>query len=126
MSMQRSTPIRGLAFVAVLALAAACGNDEPAVQPPVDPSPEGDMFGIATVDNNFAPSRLDVPAGEEITVEVQNNGQNPHSFTIDELDVDTGVLQAGETAEVTFAVPDEPVEFRCTVHPDMLGTVQPG
>lgn len=127
MPMQRSsTLLRGLALVAVLAVAAGCNNGEETTQPPIDPTPDEGVFGIATIDNNFAPSRLEVPAGQEITVEVRNNGQNPHTFTIAELDVDTGILQAGETAEVTFTVPDEPMEIVCLVHAQMRGTLQPG
>lgn len=123
--MRRTTILRSLSLVAVIALAAGCGGEEPTTQPPLDPSPEEGVVGIATIDNNFAPSRLDATAGEEITVEVRNNGQNPHTFTISELGVDTGIIQSGETAEVTLTVPDEPVEIVCTVHPEMRGTLQP-
>ena len=120
------TLLRGLALVAVLALAAGCNNgDGEVTQPPVDPTPEEDTFGIALVDNNFAPSRFEVPAGEEITVQVRNNGQNPHTFTIRDLDVDTGTLAAGDTAEETLTVPDEPVEIVCLIHSEMRGTLQP-
>lgn len=106
---------------------AACGSDDPTVPDPSevvesvedavgDAVDDSDLPPVATVDNSFAPSMLAASFGEELTVTVVNNGQNPHSFTIDAIDVDTGVLQPGESAEVTFAMPDQDVEYYCTVH----------
>ena len=122
------------AVLAAAALAlAACGSDEPTVPQPgdvVETIEEGlaeAVPPIATVDNNFAPSNFAAPAGQQITLTITNNGQNSHSFTIDSLAVDTGVLEPGQQAQVTFTMPDQEVQFYCTVHGAevMSGTIDP-
>lgn len=127
--------LRIAALLAVIALAAAAcgGDDEPTVQPDdqgeqMMEEADGGLPPVATVDNAFAPSMLEIATGEEVTIMVRNNGVNPHTFTIDELDVDTGVLNGGDTAEVTFTMPDEEVEYYCTVHGRaiMSGTISVG
>lgn len=128
----RGKLLGALLGVSVLVLA-ACGGDEPAVPDPgeiAESVQEGladAVPPVATVDNNFAPSRFPATAGEEITVNVSNNGQNSHSFTIDSLDVDTGVLAPGDSAEVTFTMPDQEAQFYCTVHGAevMSGVIEP-
>lgn len=116
--MRTRTRFGALIAVSVFALA-ACGGDDPTVQGDGDGDGGGnggDTIQVAMVDNNFAPSMLELPAGEEVTISTPNNGQNSHSFTIDDLDVDTGVIEAGEGAEVTFTVPEGETEYYCTVH----------
>jgi len=122
--------IRPLALAACAALTlAACGSDDPTLPDPseVVESVEGALEDaqdevdtglppVATVDNAFAPSMLAASFGDELTITVVNNGENPHSFTIDALEVDTGVLQAGDSAAVTFNMPDQDMEYYCTVH----------
>lgn len=121
---------RLVVVVAISAIAlAACGGDDPTV--PAGPTGgdvgAGETARVGAIDNDFAPASFAAPAGQEITVTVSNSGQNPHSFTIDSLDVDTGVMNSGDQAEVTFTMPDEEVEFYCTVHGAevMSGTIDP-
>lgn len=104
-----------LMTVSVLLLAACGGNDDPTIQPDGGGGDAGDAIQVAMVDNSFAPSMLELSAGEEVTITAPNNGQNPHSFTIDDL-VDTGVLEAGDSTEVTFTVPEGETQYYCTVH----------
>jgi plastocyanin len=70
---------------------------------------------IGTEDFAFDPKDASVAAGGKVTV--TNNGQAPHTLTLDDQPVDTGTIQPGATGEVT--VPDEPgsYSYRCTVHP---------
>lgn len=125
--------IRLVAVLTASALAlVACGSDEPTVPDPEDVVEDageglaGAVPPVAMVDNNFAPSNFAAPAGEEITLTVTNNGQNPHTFTIESLNVDTGILESGQQAEVSFTMPDEEVPFICTVHGEaMSGTIDP-
>lgn len=133
--MKRYLPV----LVSSIFVLAACGSDDPtlpspdevveSVQGAVDDVREevGDLSipPVATVDNAFAPSMLQAMFGDELSIEVVNNGENPHSFTIDALEVDTGVLSSGDSAQVTFNMPDQDVQFYCTVHgPDtMAGTI---
>jgi plastocyanin len=129
--------MRGLRFAIPLTLlvllAASCGGEDPTISTPTgSPSPLETETGteippVAMVDNKFAPSMLEATPGEEVTIQLRNNGQNPHSFTIDALEIDTGVIESGETAEVTFGMPKEEQVFYCTVHGDsMSGTITPG
>jgi plastocyanin len=74
-------------------------------------------------DDEFAPTRLELPAGEQVTVEVTNDGSNQHNFTIDSLDLSTGTMSGGDVNTATFTVPDGTTEFRCTFHKDMTGTI---
>jgi len=105
-----------LVATSVLLLAACGGDDDPTVQPENGGGNGGDAIQVAMVDNSFAPSMLELPAGEEVTIATPNNGQNPHSFTIDDPAVDTGVIDAGESTEVTFTVPEGETQYYCTVH----------
>lgn len=112
------TRLGALIAASVLLLSACGGDDDPTVQPEngAENGGGGEATQVALVDNNFAPSMLELPAGQEVTITTPNNGQNSHSFTIDELDVDTGVLGSGDTAEVTFTVPEGETQYYCTVH----------
>ncbi|HEX6207467.1 MAG TPA: cupredoxin domain-containing protein [Actinomycetota bacterium] len=113
--MRTSTRLGALIAASVLLLAACGGDDDPTVEGGDDAGGAGGTQ-VAMVDNNFAPSSLELTAGEEVTISTPNNGQNPHSFTIDDLGVDTGELAAGESSEVTFTVPEGETQYYCTVH----------
>lgn len=117
------TPSRVAAVTALaLGLAACGGDDEPTTAEPATPeataeAPDEGPPPVAMVDNNFGPSMLTVAGGQEVTIDLRNNGQNSHTFTIDELGVDTGIVEPGEEASATFAVPESgEIEFYCTVH----------
>lgn len=140
--------IIGYAAIIVLALAlAACANEaaDPAA---VDTAPtavaeestpeaieeeatpeavenEPTSVQLALQDDMFAPQTLELTAGSEVTVEVTNDGNNPHTFTIPSLDVDTGTLQPGDSTQVTFTAPGHETEFRCVIHSSMTGTISP-
>lgn len=81
---------------------------------------------IAAVDNEFDPTELKLTAGEEVTVTFTNNGETIHTFTSEELGFDTGNVDPGASAEVTFTAPEEETPFVCTIHEasdDMVGTI---
>lgn len=81
---------------------------------------------VSAVDNSFDPSTLSAAAGSEVTVEVTNDGSNPHTFTIDDLEVDTGSIAGGGSASATFTMPDSSVDFYCAIHGEstMSGTIE--
>lgn len=130
-----------LAILAVAAFAfAACGDDQPTVPdvpdlpspPPAEtptdvPPAVGETVSVSAQDNFFDPDTLSFAAGVELTVEVTNDGNVSHTFTIDELDADTGTIGAGGSATVTFTVPDTEVTYYCTIHGKsaMFGTLAP-
>lgn len=80
---------------------------------------------IGAVDNEFEPTDLALTPGEEVTVAFTNDGETVHTFTSEELDFDTGNVEPGDTAEVTFTAPEEETPFVCTIHEasGMVGTI---
>ena len=74
-------------------------------------------------DNVFEPNVLDLPAGTEATLEVRNEGEMNHNFTIDALGVSTGPMEPGDVMTVRFTPPAGTSDFRCTWHPEMVGTI---
>jgi plastocyanin len=71
---------------------------------------------VDAVDNAFAPTFVKARAGAEVTVTVENTGENEHTFTIDDQDVDLE-LNSGDTAEATVTLPDdEGLRFYCEIH----------
>jgi hypothetical protein len=57
-------------------------------------------------DDEFAPKDLHLEAGEAVSVEVRNDRNQGHNFTIDELDLSTGTLEPGDVMTATFVVPN--------------------
>ena len=125
-----------LGMVLVLALvAASCGGDEGGTITVDGQSANDhgttDVSGETSVefemdDFYFSPTVLQGEAGQTITLEVANEGENEHSFTSDGLGVDEEVESEGTaTIEITF--PDSgQVEFHCKYHADkgMRGVVE--
>lgn len=118
-----------IASLAVLLVTGACTNGS---EPGADTASEGgratSTASISAVDNAFEPNELQLTAGEEVTVSFTNEGANPHTFTSDELGFDTGSVEPGATAEVTFTAPEEETAFVCSIHEesdDMVGTIVP-
>jgi plastocyanin len=121
-----------LSMVPVLALTACGGGDEAGTptSPPGattdSPSPTATEASgetrIAMQDNVFQPNTLTVASGAEL--ELDNEGQNPHTFTIDGEDVDTQV-NAGENAKVTLDLAAGTYDFVCRFHQSlgMTGTL---
>jgi plastocyanin len=87
------------------------------------PAP-GPALEVEAGDNVFSPKTLEVEAGQTTTVEITNTGRIPHDFTIAELGLTTGVLQPGDVATATFAPPAGDVEYTCTLHRGMEGTLE--
>lgn len=74
-------------------------------------------------DDEFAPDALRLDAGEEVHVEVRNEGGQGHNFTIDALDLSTGTVAPGNVVTAAFMVPNGTTEYRCTFHPGMSGEI---
>lgn len=87
-------------------------------------SAPGDAVQLVMDDSAFAPDTLELPAGKEVTIEVINNDDIPHDFTIESIDLSTGLIEAGGVATATFAVPDSVTGFVCTIHPNMTGRME--
>ncbi len=73
---------------------------------------------VGAVDFAFEPKDASVAAGGKVTV--TNRGQAPHTMTLDDVDLDTGSIDPGASAELT--APDAPgsYSYRCAVHPGRM------
>ena len=70
---------------------------------------------VKAVDIAFEPTTLDVVAGEPVNVNVVNDGETLHDFTLEAADVHVNV-EPGETRTTSFTI-DEPGQYeaKCTV-----------
>ena len=67
-------------------------------------------------DDYFEPKTVKGDPGQEITLELKNEGNAEHNFTLTEQSVDQDV-EAGEEAEVTVTVPQSgTLTFYCKYH----------
>lgn len=122
--MRRGT-LLGL-VLGIALVAASCGGDEEGGSTTIggenanDHGTE-DVSGESSVafemdDFYFEPTVLEGEAGQTVTLEVENEGENAHTFTSDELGVDEEV-QPGEDAEIEITFPDSgQVVFECRFH----------
>ena len=123
------------------------GSEEEHVTGEPTATPEGVVDGIVLGDNFFIYNDTTAPeivvtAGQEVTIEITNDGKLLHNMHISDasgnydIDVcavgdpepcsDPDQLFEGETATITFRF-DEPgtYPFRCDFHPlDMVGTIR--
>jgi plastocyanin len=76
------------------------------------------------LDRTFRPSILRLKAGDRVTVEVSNKDDTPHDFAIELMDLNTGIIEPGESATATFTVPESSTEFVCTLHSGMTGRIE--
>lgn len=107
------------------AVLGACGGQVAASGNVTRGAASQDAEKLAAQDNEFGPQRITGKAGEEITVEVTNEGDAAHNFVIEELSVSSGTLKSDEIATVKFVMPDSPTEFVCTFHGGMTGELVP-
>lgn len=126
-------------IVTLGALAAACGggSDEttapPATtgggttsSPAASPTETGGGSTEATlsiIDFNFDPSTLSVASGG--TIQITNTGAAPHTFTVDNTDVDVS-FDPGASEAVPINLDPGDYPFHCKIHPQMTGTLTVG
>jgi len=104
-----------IAFILSLALS-ACGNSGPSTNIRVD-----------MVEFMFTPTDFTVPAGQEITIGLSNNGAVTHDFIIMKYGTSVGddfddedrpnvyweaEMEPGVSATYTFTAPSEPGEYQ--------------
>lgn len=116
---------------------------QPAIPPTAQPiqaqvtEPTDGVIQVPMRDNIFVVNNLKVKAGQEVTIRIINEGQNPHNLRVagpdgqwgsgDDFAVpaDGSFIQGGQQAEAVFT-PYQPgvYSFRCDVHPtDMWGII---
>lgn len=69
---------------------------------------------IESVDIDFIPAEVTIPANTDVIVRLPNNGQIPHNFSINELDIDV-TFQAGESPEVGINAPPGTYYYYCNI-----------
>jgi plastocyanin len=83
-------------------------------------------LSVDAVDFGFEPAELDVDPGAEVTVTFSNTGEAPHTMTAEDVGLNIEA-DPGASAEGTFTAPESgTVDFVCTIHPDMKGTISVG
>jgi plastocyanin len=82
-------------------------------------------LAVNSVDFAFKPTTLRAPAGEDVTVVLNNKGAQAHSFTVSDLECNTGSVAGGTKVSVTFTMPDVATEFTCIFHENMTGKLAP-
>lgn len=118
-------PFLVLAGVVAAFAIAACGRPIPASGDVRPGAAEGQSIEVVALDNEFEPAILELEPGTQVTIEVDNQGQQPHNLVIDKIDLSTGTLAPGDVATATFTVLDGPVTFYCSFHPGMKGQLLP-
>ena len=91
-----------------------------------DVSGETGKVEIELDDDYFEPTILKGKPGQTVTLELKNEGNNPHTLTISEQSVDTEV-QPGDEAEADVTFPQSgQLAFVCTFHESkgMVGALE--
>ena len=115
-------------MVWVFSLKGSPGNRLQAMPAPKPPQTLIELTGpiekatkVNLADYTFAPARITVEAGTKVTF--TNAGKTPHNATGSQGGGwDTGLLDGGQTATVTFNEPGT-YNYNCTPHPFMVGQV---
>ena len=109
---------------------AACGNNA------ASPSTE---INLTMTDFQFSPNAFTVPAGQEITLNLENTGGVVHSFVIMQKGQSAGTefndedqpnvyweveIQPGGSANTSFMAPEDPGDYEVVCH--IPGHVQAG
>ncbi len=84
----------------------------------------GNIVGESKVDlvardNSFSPDTVRVDDTKYVRLTIVNEGENPHTFTIEEIDIDTGTIDPGARRTLLFPAPAEPQTFVCKIHVDL-------
>ena len=111
-----------LAAAFALIMLAACSGAERSGDVRDGPA-DGDAIELEARDNEFLPAEVSIPAGEEAAIEIENTGSAVHDFTIEDLDVSSGPIAAGDVVTVTISGITQDTGFRCTLHGGMEGTL---
>ena len=92
-------------------------RETPGPFPTSTPLPDGAAL-VSIVDFGYMPGVIRVRAGQ--TVVWRNDGREVHDVTGD--DWHSGPLEPTIEYRQTFGTPGT-IQYRCTVHPDMVGTI---
>jgi len=129
-----------LAAVLALALATAmvavaCGSGSSGKAIRITPGGAGATLDITVGDNFYKPNEFQVRAGQQVTLNVTNEGVAVHTVrlagpdnryeTDDDTALDPPMIKSGQTVSLVWTAPSEPgtYKFRCDYHPEETGTI---
>jgi plastocyanin len=125
MSVRSRTLARVVAVMALGVALAACGNSSDPLGNVAARAATGDAVKIEAVDGDrFTPATLELPAGEEVTIEITNTDDRAHDLAVEAAGLNTGTIEGGAVATATFTVPEGITQFVCTFHSGMTGTIE--
>lgn len=61
------------------------------------------IIPVEISDETFSPVGIHISLNELAGISVANRGEKPHSFVIDELDIDSGPIEPGQTKELELS-----------------------
>jgi plastocyanin len=102
------------AILAIAGFLVACGGGDD------DDEDSGSSSGggneVEMYEFRYEPKELTARAGQAVTLELKNEGEQPHSFTITGL-VDSQRVEKGQSKSITFTPTQAgSLTFFCTVH----------
>ena len=119
-------PLSAAPFLVVAVLAAGCGGDDDGSGLSSEPVPDDPDVIILAEDMAFDPDEVTVPAGEPVTIVIDNRdkGVNHNIHVEDAPAPNKTSLELGESQQaLTVTLPVGEYEFVCDIHPDMTGTM---
>jgi plastocyanin len=112
------TAVRCFIVIAFVGTASACSGED---APPACEDPEA-TTSVEMLDFDYAPACVEASAGD--TLDVSNTGEAPHTFTVDEADLNLDV-PAGEEGTLTLegVTAGTVYEVRCVYHTEMTAAL---
>jgi len=107
--------------------AGATPGASPSASPAASPAADAGAPVVHTVDIAFEPKELTIKANTDVTVTIENHGQLQHDFYIDDLGIQSDLLDAGGSTTVTINAEPGTYEYYCSVtghkQAGMVGTL---
>jgi len=124
-----------VALMGVAVTAAACGGGSSGPTTQITPEGAGATLDITVGDNFYRPNEFRVRAGQQVTLNVTNEGQAVHTVRLagpdgryetgDDTTIDPSMIKPGETVDLVWTAPPDAgtYDFRCDYHPEETGTI---
>jgi len=116
-------------------LTTACGGGSSAPAAQTTPEGAGASLEMTVGDNFYKPNEFRVRAGQQVTLNVTNEGQAVHTVrlagpdnryeTDDDTQIDPPMIKPGQTVSLVWTAPNQTgaYNFRCDYHPEETGTI---
>jgi plastocyanin len=123
--MKRFLLTLGLVAIATVGAACSSGTPQPQASGPVDPNGPT----IVAKDTAFSPSTVEIPAGKNVTLHLDNKDNAPHNVAIykdssasEKISIGQ-IVTASKADQVVPALAAGTYFFRCDLHTTMTGTI---